>query len=130
VQEALFEQSPFRAAIPQPLRTSPIRSIASGSQRGYWRLSGDQLRRASHSLDQRVGGREQRGSERKAEDLGGFQIDDEFEFGRLVNRDVPRLGPIEDLVHVICEASPDLDDICIKVVTDIASETAKKTIGL
>src|SRR5262249_35213824 len=36
----------------------------------------------------------------EVERLGSFQIDEELEFVGPIDRDVARLGPVEDLVHV------------------------------
>src|SRR5215470_9912151 len=59
------------------------------------------------SLDDLVGAREDQGRDLQAQSLGGLQIDDELEFGRLINRDVARFGPFEDrvrpLVRDFCE---------------------------
>ena len=60
------------------------------------------------SLDDIVGAGEQCGRNFKAERLGGFQIDHECESGRLIDRDVARFGPVEDLVHVIGRAPPEV----------------------
>jgi hypothetical protein len=43
---------------------------------------------------------EKRRRERGAERLGGFQVDDQLRFGRLLERQVSRLGALEDLVHI------------------------------
>jgi hypothetical protein len=59
-------------------------------------------------LNHLVGAGEQCARNRKAKLLGGLQIDDEFEFGRLVDRDVTRFGPVEDLVHIVGHAPPEL----------------------
>jgi hypothetical protein len=48
-------------------------------------------------------GTEQCGWEGEAERRSGFQINDELEFGGLVNRDVARFGAVEDLLDVIAE---------------------------
>src|SRR5262245_23131892 len=36
----------------------------------------------------------------EAERLGGFEVDDEFEFGRQLNRQLARLGALEDQIDV------------------------------
>jgi len=53
------------------------------------------------------------GGIRQAECLGGSQIDNEIEFGRLVDRDVARFGPVEDLVHIIGHAPPEFAEVAL-----------------
>ena len=43
---------------------------------------------------------EQRGRHGEAERIRGLTIDDEFELGRLLDREIGRFGALEDLVHV------------------------------
>jgi hypothetical protein len=58
----------------------------------------------------------------EAERARGFEIDDQFELGRLIDRDIPRPDAPEDLVHIvgnllgsfggigpICESAPKRD---------------------
>jgi hypothetical protein len=52
-------------------------------------------------LDYLVGAGENRWRHGEAERVRGLEVDDKLEFGRLINRDVARVGPVEDLVHVI-----------------------------
>ena len=52
------------------------------------------------SFDHLVGAGEERRGHFEAERLGGLQIDDQLEFVGPVDRDVARLGPVEDLVHI------------------------------
>jgi hypothetical protein len=49
-------------------------------------------------FDHLVGAREQRGGHVEAERLGGREINDEIEFGRLLNRDIAGLGAAQNLV--------------------------------
>ncbi len=56
---------------------------------------------AAVSFNDLVGTGEDRGRDCKAERVRGLEVDDKLEFGRLINRDVARVGPVEDLVHVI-----------------------------
>ena len=41
----------------------------------------------------------------EAERLGGLEVDDQFELGRLLHRQVPRLGALENLVNVASRTS-------------------------
>src|SRR5215469_8125116 len=52
------------------------------------------------SLDNLVGADQQRLGDRQAERLGGLGIDDQLERGGLLDREVPRLGTLQNLVHV------------------------------
>src|SRR5262249_7717928 len=52
------------------------------------------------SLDNLVGAREERRGHFEAERLGGLQIDEQLEIVGPIDRDVARLGPVEDLVHI------------------------------
>src|SRR6516165_10014114 len=53
------------------------------------------------SLDDLVGTGEDQWWDRQAERLGGFEIDDQLEGGRLLNRKVGRFGALQDLVDVV-----------------------------
>src|SRR3974377_1000931 len=53
------------------------------------------------SLDYLVGAQQERFRDREAEGLGGGQIDDELEFGRLLDRDVGGLRPTQNLVDEV-----------------------------
>ena len=59
----------------------------------------------SPSFDHLVGAAEKRWRHAEAERLGGFQIDDQFEFGRLHYRQVGGLGAFQDLVHIDSSAA-------------------------
>src|SRR6516164_2885770 len=50
------------------------------------------------SLNDLVGGGQQRFRDGEAEGLGGFEVDDQFELGRLFDRDIGRLRPPQNLV--------------------------------
>src|SRR5262245_51661265 len=52
------------------------------------------------SFDYLVGAGEERRAHFEVERLGGFQIDEQLELAGPINRDVARLGPVENLVHV------------------------------
>src|SRR5215831_5908739 len=56
------------------------------------------------SLDHLVGEQQERLRDRQAERLGGGQVDDEIELGGLLDRDVTRLRPAENLVNIISGA--------------------------
>jgi hypothetical protein len=51
-------------------------------------------------LDHLVGAQQQRRRDREAERLGGFEIDDELELGRLLDGEIRRSRTLEDLVDV------------------------------
>ena len=50
--------------------------------------------------------RQQIRRDRQANLLGGFQIDQQLEFHRLLDRQVGRLGTLQDLIHVGRRATP------------------------
>jgi hypothetical protein len=52
-------------------------------------------------FDHLVGAREQRRRNFDAQRLRRLQVDDQFEFGRLLNRQISRLGTFENAVDVI-----------------------------
>ena len=53
------------------------------------------------SFDHLVGRRTERRWHNQAERLGGLEIDDQFDLGRLFDRKVGRFGTLENLVDVI-----------------------------
>ena len=55
-----------------------------------------------------VGEAEDQWRDRKAERVCGLEVDDKLEFGRLINRDVARLGAVEDIMHVIRDTASKL----------------------
>src|SRR5262249_61956003 len=59
---------------------------------------GDARRRGS--ADDLVGLEEQRRGDRQAEGTGGLEVDDQLELRGLLDRQVSRLGPFEDFIHV------------------------------
>ena len=56
-------------------------------------------------LDHLIGPLQERRRYREAERLRGLQVDDQIELRGLLHRQVPWLGPLQDLVHVRCGAS-------------------------
>jgi hypothetical protein len=65
----------------------------------------------SGSFDHFVGAGEQRWRDRQTQRLGGFQIDQELEFCCLINRNLARLDPVEDLVQVIGQPPPETPEL-------------------
>src|SRR5262249_31216014 len=57
------------------------------------------------------GAAEQRRGQREGECVGRLQVDQELEFGGLINRNVTRLGTFENVVHVIGHALEQLREI-------------------
>jgi hypothetical protein len=62
-------------------------------------------------FDHLVGAGEQHGRRNKSERLGSFQIDDRFEFGRLLNWQVGRLLALEYSVDEIRRTAPILAQV-------------------
>src|SRR5881396_2214643 len=62
--------------------------------------------RLAHSLDHLVGARKQRRRHIEAECSRGHKIDDEFELGSLHDRQVGRLGALEDLTGIDADTTP------------------------
>src|SRR5438132_14428361 len=52
------------------------------------------------SFDHHIGAGEQGGRDCETKCLGGFEVDDELETGRLYDRKVGGFGPIEDATHI------------------------------
>src|SRR5437667_11115591 len=65
----------------------------------FHRLDRTSLRLA-HSLDHLVGGGKQRRRYREAEELRTLDVDEQLELGRLHNRQVGRLGALEDAADI------------------------------
>jgi hypothetical protein len=62
------------------------------------------------SFDHVVGLGKQRGRHGEAERIRGLEIDDEFELGRLLDREVSRLGAPEDLIHKVGRVPEEVDE--------------------
>ena len=60
-------------------------------------------------FDHLIGAGEERRGHFDVERLGGLQIDEQLEFVGPIDRDVTRLGPVEDLVHVDGEMRAECD---------------------
>ena len=63
------------------------------------------------SFDNLVGAGEERRGHFEAERLGGLQIDEQLKFVGSIDRDVARLGSVEDLLHVDGKALGKLAEI-------------------
>src|SRR5712672_1958701 len=70
------------------------------------------------SFDHLVGAGEQRGWHSEAEGLGGRQIDHELELGRLLDRQIGRLGALENFSGVLASLA-----ICSANVGSVAHQT-------
>src|SRR5258708_12283807 len=62
------------------------------------------------SFDRPVGAQQHRFRNRETNGLGSLEIDDKFEFDRLLDRKVARFGPLEDAVDVCCQTPPRVED--------------------
>src|SRR5258708_14039007 len=51
-------------------------------------------------LDHRIRPLQERRRDRQAERLGGLEVDDQLELGRLLDGEISRLGPLENLVDI------------------------------
>src|SRR3970040_2366706 len=71
-------------------------------------------------LDDLVGAKQQRLRNGQAQGLGGLEVDDELELGRLLDREIGRLGALEDLVDVDRRPAPH-----VRQRDGIAHETAR-----
>src|SRR6516164_1122468 len=60
----------------------------------------------AHSFNHLVGARQEPLGDVQPERLGGGQIDDEIELGRLLDGDVPRLRPAKNLVDKVAGTPP------------------------
>ena len=71
-------------------------------------------------FDQLVGAQEKRFGDYQAEGLGGGQIYDEVEFGRLLDRDIARVGTAQNLVDIVGGAP-----VQVKEVWSIGDQTCR-----
>ena len=65
-------------------------------------------RRAHDLLDDLIRPRQQRRWDREAEGLGGLEVDHQLELRGLLNREIRRLGTLQDLVDVGRSASEEI----------------------
>ena len=63
-------------------------------------------------FDQLVGAQEKRFGDCQAEGLGGGQINDEVEFGRLLDRHIARVGTTQNLIDIIGGAPVQVREVC------------------
>jgi hypothetical protein len=62
--------------------------------------------RGDGSLDDPIRPQQQRRRNREPERFGGLHVDDELELGRLLDRKIPGVRPLEDHVDVVGGAAP------------------------
>src|SRR5438128_7931587 len=58
------------------------------------------IRNMAGSSNHLIGLEEEHGRNREAESLSGLEVDHELELGGLLHGQVPRLGPLQNLVHI------------------------------
>jgi hypothetical protein len=68
--------------------------------------------RAADSFNDLVGGSEQLRRHVKAKRLRGFEVDNQLELGRLLNRDIARFRPVQNLINII-SCTPKLVGGCL-----------------
>src|SRR4029077_3841163 len=84
---------------------APNRATARGCSASERARSGSWL---TSLLDDLVGAGEDRLGDRQAERLGGLQVDDQLECGRLLDRQIGWLGPLQDLFDIAGGLPPQL----------------------
>src|SRR5262245_9897113 len=95
----VFERRPvMRFRLFAPLRD---KITSSAQSLGLPILTHDEL---ASSFDHLVGTQQERFRDRQTKRLGGGQVDDEIELGGLLDRDITRLRPAQNLVNIISGA--------------------------
>src|SRR6202047_1339045 len=111
---------------PHPLRRRARHSLPSGRysllRPDLHRLDRTSLRLA-HLFDHLVGAQKEGLRNVEAERFGGRQVDDQLELGRLLDRNVGGLRPLEDLVNKVARAPEH-----IRVVYAIGDEASRSEI--
>jgi hypothetical protein len=64
-----------------------------------------QKQTSTASFDHLVGAGDERRRNSQAQSLGGFEIENKLEFGRLIHWEIARLRPAQNLVHVVCRVA-------------------------
>jgi hypothetical protein len=107
--------NPIAQALPL-IREGKIINKLSDSRIGYRpsrAMTGcEQVQQKASLLDQLVGAQEKRFGDCQAEGLGGGQINDEVEFGRLLDRYVAWVGTAQNLVDIIGGAPVQVREVC------------------
>ena len=70
-------------------------------------------------LDYLIGQEQQGGGHGDSQRLGGREVDDQFEFGRLLHRQVGGLGTLQEAIHIVGRALP-----LVRLARPIAEEAA------
>src|SRR5262249_13116070 len=95
--------------VPHPSRSSATGAIdnSPGGSYRHWRHT----HTGRTSFDHLVGAQEERLGNLQSEHPGSGQIDDEIEFGRLLDRDVAWLGPSQNLVNIVCGTAEQVEEV-------------------
>src|SRR5690348_13526390 len=85
-----------------------------------------QHRRKAASFDNLVGANKQRRRYGEAERLCSLHIDDEFELGRLLDRQIGRLGASENFIDVVARTTEDVGQIRAVYDQSVSGELSEK----